>query len=107
MRQQWRWRDPARKEALKNAEVKKKGKTLFRCAITNKLYSIDQIKVDHIEPVVDPAVGWVDYNTYMARLFCPVSNLQVICNKEHDKKTKLEGKLRRKTNERTRKKTAE
>lgn len=96
MRQQWRWRDPARKEALLNAQVKRAGKTLYRCAITKKLFPIDQVKVDHIAPVVDTSTGWVDYNTYMTRLFCPVSNLQVICDKEHDKKTKLEMAARRK-----------
>lgn len=104
MRQQWRWRDPARKEALKNAErikkVKGKAVKLYECAITHKFFPIDQVKVDHIEPVVDPATGWVDYNTYMARLFCPVENLQVICDEEHDKKTAEERKARRKTNER-------
>jgi hypothetical protein len=103
MRQQWAWRDPARAEALKQAEVKRSGKTFYRCAITKKLFTIDQVKVDHIDPVVDPNVGWVDYNTYMSRLFCPVDQLQVISRKEHDKKTKREGKLRKQTNERNRK----
>ncbi len=86
---------PLRAEALKRARVEEKGKTLYRCAISKKLYTVDQVKVDHRDPVVDPKTGWVDYNTFMARLFCSPDNLQIISKVEHEKKTKKEQKERK------------
>lgn len=53
-------------------------------------------KIDHISPVVSPIEGFVDYNTYAKRLYCPIENLQGICKTCHDEKSKLEKKERRK-----------
>lgn len=54
----------------------------------------DKIAVDHIEPVVDPEVGFVDWNNYINRLFCPVNSLQVLCGFCHYSKTQVENQLR-------------
>ena len=51
--------------------------------------------VDHKDPVVDPVVGFVDFNTYFARMWCPTFNLQLICGECHSIKTELEWKVRR------------
>lgn len=58
--------------------------------------------VDHIEPVIDPAVGFVDWDTYVSRMFCELDNYQLLCWDCHDKKTKEERAIatERKRNER-------
>ncbi len=35
--------------------------------------------VDHIVPVVDPAVGFTNWDDYIKRMFCEVEGLQVLC----------------------------
>ena len=54
-----------------------------------------KVVIDHIEPVVDPTVGFVDMNTYFARLWCPRSGLQKICGDCHRQKTNAEWFIRR------------
>ena len=46
--------------------------------------------VDHIQPVIDPAVGFVDWDEYITRLFCEGGNLQVLCHSCHTIKTNEE-----------------
>ena len=99
---------PLRREALDGARVLKKDVIMYRCAITKKLFPIDQVTVDHIDPVVKPEEGFPqvyrendlfssdDWTEYVNRLFCKKENLQVISKIEHSKKTKLENKERRK-----------
>lgn len=42
--------------------------------------------MDHIDPVVGTADGWIDWNTYIDRLFCPVEKLQALCELCHKRK---------------------
>lgn len=51
---------------------------------------IKNIFVDHIEPVVDPEEGFVDWNVYIERMFSEKENFQVLCGECHDKKTSEE-----------------
>jgi hypothetical protein len=46
--------------------------------------------VDHIDPVVDPHTGFVDWNTYIERMFCELTGFQVLCFDCHSKKTSIE-----------------
>lgn len=46
--------------------------------------------VDHIEPIVDPAVGFTTWDDCIERMFCEADNLQVLCKECHDKKTNEE-----------------
>ena len=67
----------------------------YLCAGCKKVVplTVDKSKnvfVDHVEPVVDPLVGFKDWDTYINRMFCEESNLQVLCKACHDKKTKKE-----------------
>jgi hypothetical protein len=64
-----------------------------------KLVEKVMIAIDHIAPIVDPNTGFVDWNTYFARMFPGDSGLQVLCNYPgemnsefscHRKKTTLE-----------------
>lgn len=58
----------------------------YKCAQCGRFFRDENknIAVDHIVPVVDPAVGYVDMNTYTDRLFCDIDNLQVLCNYSND-----------------------
>jgi hypothetical protein len=47
---------------------------------------VNNAVVDHIIPVVDPHVGFVDWNEYIERMFCEADNFQVICHDCHEKK---------------------
>lgn len=53
-----------------------------------------QINVDHIEPVVDPQVGFVNWDTFINRMFCSPDNLQVLCLDCHKVKTQQEQKAK-------------
>lgn len=35
--------------------------------------------VDHINPVIDPAVGFVSWDVFIERLFCDSKGLQLLC----------------------------
>jgi hypothetical protein len=43
---------------------------------------IKNVIVDHIEPIV-PVTGWVSWDHCVNRMFCELSNLQVLCLKCH------------------------
>ena len=45
------------------------------------------ILADHIEPIVDPAVGFVDWDTWIARAFVEEDKLQALCWQCHTDKT--------------------
>jgi len=51
---------------------------------------IKNVYVDHIDPVIDPAVGFTSWDDYIDRLYCEISNLQVLCKWCHDFKSKKE-----------------
>lgn len=87
------WYSPLRREALEKAKIG----LLYKCAITKKKFPINEVTVDHIIPVVDPQIGFVDWNTFVARLFCDVNNLQVLSKVAHAKKTKEERSRRLKS----------
>lgn len=46
-----------------------------------------QVAVDHIEPVVDPKVGFVDWDEVVKRMFVEVEGFQLLCPECHDNKT--------------------
>jgi hypothetical protein len=54
-----------------------------------------KVVIDHINPVVEPEVGFVDMNTYFRRLWCDRSGLQKICGECHRQKTNEEWFVRR------------
>lgn len=62
----------------------------YRCNVCKKEFPSKEIQVDHIKPVVDPKVGFKDWNTYIKRMFCSEKNLQAVCKPCHKEKTKKE-----------------
>lgn len=90
-----RW--PPKFKALKAAYIGRKvnNKTNkmamhYACAHCSRHFIAKDVQVDHIFPVVKPSVGFVDWDTYIARLFCEKENLQVLCKPCHADKTALE-----------------
>lgn len=61
----------------------------------DKTVLFDGIKMDHIDPVVDPLSADESFDTFFARLFCPKINWRPICEKCHSTKTSGENKLRK------------
>ncbi len=51
---------------------------------------IKGVAVDHIIPIIDPAVGWVSWDDTIERMFCEPENLQVLCHDCHTKKSNEE-----------------
>lgn len=89
LRKIYRWYPP-RKEALVLAQ---RGKE-YECAACKGLFNSKLVHIDHIQPVIDPINGFVGFDSYIERLFCDVSNLQVLCIYCHKGKTKIENKTR-------------
>ena len=96
LRKVWR-NSPPRRDALKAVAL---GKGWWKCSACKK--KSEKPKIDHIIPVVDTSTGFIDWNTYINRLFCVADNLQVLCSSCHEKKTKEE-KKERKLNEKKKK----
>lgn len=51
------------------------------------------IFVDHIDPIIDPRTGFVNWDDTINRMFCEEDNLQLLCKNCHDKKTAEEREL--------------
>lgn len=51
---------------------------------------IQNVFVDHIEPIVDPVKGFTGFDDFIDRLFCEKDNLQVLCADCHTKKSLAE-----------------
>lgn len=50
--------------------------------------------VDHIQPVVDPREGFVNWDIYIERLLCEADGYQVLCHECHTRKTANERVMR-------------
>lgn len=90
---------PAKFKTLEEAKTEKKinqasGRLaqFYLCNRCKKEFTNKDVEVDHIIPVVDPKVGFVDWNTFIDRMFCERDNYQVLCKPCHKKKTKEENK---------------
>lgn len=51
---------------------------------------VQNVFVDHIDPIIDPAVGFTTWDECIERMFCEKEGLQVLCKKCHDIKTQDE-----------------
>lgn len=94
-----RW--PPKYECLNNA---KRGKMVnaatgriaehYQCAACALLFPATMVVVDHIEPVVD-ITGFTSWDSVIARMFCEISGLQVLCKPCHKIKTQQENAERK------------
>jgi 5-methylcytosine-specific restriction endonuclease McrA len=75
----------------KDGSRSKKDSVQYQCAVCKLWVGSTKVEVDHIIPVIEMnEQGFVDWNTFVERLFCGPENLQVICDPCHDKKTQEE-----------------
>src|SRR5674476_232931 len=69
----------------------------FQCKKCKELFTSTNVTVDHIKPIVGPE-GFISWDLFIERLFCPIENLQCLCKPCHSIKTKKETLKRTKTN---------
>lgn len=74
----------------KDGSRAKKDSVQYLCNVCQHWTGSTLVAVDHIIPVVSVDEGFVDFDTFIDRLFCDASNLQVICDTCHQKKTNAE-----------------
>lgn len=80
-------------------EVKKEariGRNQYKCACCEQIVGssvvadgkrVNNIFVDHVVPVVDPAVGWTTWDDCIEAMFCEKDNLQLLCLACHTEKS--------------------
>ena len=97
-----RW--PPRYEALNDSctgqKINQKSGRLakhYTCNGCNKDFPSKDVQVDHIKPIIDPAIGFQTWDILIANLFCEKENLQLLCKPCHQLKTNAE-KLIKKAN---------
>ena len=75
-------------------KAQNRDRVMFRCAECGRLFfgqewlpskkglkKTNIMAIDHIKPVVDPRTGFVDWNTYIDRMFfMGAEGLQILCN---------------------------
>lgn len=95
-----RW--PPKYEVLKDAFVgkrlnkkSKRQSNFYKCASCKKEFPTKEVEVDHIKPII-PIEGFTSWDITIDNLYCDKTNLQVLCLKCHEKKTKIENEERRK-----------
>jgi len=101
LRSKWsRW--PAKYATLAAAKRPYKGdnprqRFEYQCAVCKQYHMQKDVSVDHIVPVGELR-SFDHLASFCERLFVGPDKLQVLCKKDHDAKTKLEGDERRKKN---------
>lgn len=51
---------------------------------------VNNIYVDHIDPIISPETGFVSWDETIERMFCEIDNLALLCKKCHDIKSQEE-----------------
>jgi 5-methylcytosine-specific restriction endonuclease McrA len=67
----------------------------YECAMCKELFSAKECQVDHRNPVVDIIKGWESWDVFIARLFCDVENLDLLCTNCHNSKSAMEVQMRK------------
>lgn len=56
----------------------------------DKKKRVKNVFVDHVVPIIDPAVGFTTWDECIERMFCDSINLQLMCKKCHSEKSREE-----------------
>jgi len=60
------------------------------------IFGPKEVQIDHINPTVDPKIGFVDWNTYIERMFPENANeFQTLCKTCHASKSSVENNIRK------------
>ena len=93
----------AYEDRLVNSKTGRIGKH-YRCKACNGIFPSSDVQVDHIEPVIDPLIGFTTWDSVIERMFCEKEGFQVLCKECHTIKTNAEKRLakERRKNEKSR-----
>lgn len=90
-----RW--PPRYHALNDAFVGKqinvksgRAANHYKCASCKDVFPAKDVRVDHIDPVVNPVKGFETWDVFIDRLFCEQEGFQILCVPCHLIKTNAE-----------------
>jgi len=94
-------RSPIKQEVLKESRKEfpkynkdgtrsKKNAVCYLCNVCKKYYGSTKISVDHTIPVISIEEGFVNWETFIDRLYCSKENLQCLCESCHKIKTNHE-----------------
>lgn len=91
------------KSRVEKVKYKKDGTPAKRPAVfykCQKCFSLEKdknVEVDHRDPVTSlyTSINELTIESYIARVYCNINNLQVLCKPCHKEKTKQENKLRK------------
>jgi len=95
----WAW-DEQRRIALKRAfhhreKIDGKWTEFYECEHCRRPVPRKEKEVEHVNPVRDFNVAWPGWDHFYARLFCPASELRVLCRPCHKNKTGSEAVVRK------------
>lgn len=62
----------------------------------DKRKRVKNIYVDHIIPIIDPAVGFTTWDSCIERMYCDSGNLQLLCKACHSEKSQEEIEIAKK-----------
>lgn len=66
----------------------------YTCNSCQGVFKREETQMDHRVPVISVEDGWVSWDVYIERLFCPADNYQCLCIGCHEIKTALEKEYR-------------
>jgi 5-methylcytosine-specific restriction endonuclease McrA len=98
LRKASRWWKPI-SEVLRKARV---ARGVYLCAVCKQHVPssivvngkrVKNIQIDHVDPIVDPRVGFTTWDDFIFRLFCEEDNLAATCSACHSKKSQQEREL--------------
>lgn len=69
-----------------------KGGKRYKCKICKNGFALNEVQIDHIEKIIPNGTKQIEMSLdeYSNRLYCDVSNLQVLCKPCHKIKTNKE-----------------
>jgi len=92
----WGPRNEAKRDARQAEKFPNdRGRLVFhsKCRGCGAIVPETTASVDHINPVIDPKVGFENWSTYIERMYCEKDGFQVLCKPCHDAKTKEEREI--------------
>lgn len=91
-RASYRW--PGRYLALKAAN---RGRNQYVCAMCPEgtLHPRKAIQLDHKVAIVDPIIGWTNFDDFIIRMFVEQDGFQALCRPHHREKTLSENAIRK------------
>lgn len=67
----------------------------FRCADCANSFPSSKIQVDHVHAIIDPKVGFTNWDDVVNAMFCEKDNLQCLCLDCHKTKTAQERAIKK------------